>query len=500
MAAKSAAPVLQLLQSNLMVAAGAILALLLMAIRAASHDKPLRRDLQGAILYLVSFLLIRFAGDRVKDLLSDHANKVVRVAWLVALSFGLIRAGVSLGLAFLRGRSSVPTPKIVRDVVDVVFYAIAAITILKSQLDVDLSGVLATSAVLSVVIGLALQDTLGNLFAGLSIQLERPFQVGDYVSIGEHTGKVLQVAWRATRMETFRREVITLPNSILSKTPVKNFSRASQPVGIDLYVHLSYDVPPNAAREAVMQTITSVPNVLAEPHCKVRVFGYDPDGVKWQVRYFVADYLHADNAMDEFYTRLWYRLRREEIEIPYPQRVMHFKEAQPRQEVPDETVAGLLDSVEIFAVLDRKARDELRKEMMLRRFGRGERIIQEGEPGHTFYLVVSGEVSVRAGGDAEVARLKRGQYFGEMSLLTGEPRAATVLAASDAVLLELDRPVFARLFGEHQGLARELSAILAQRRSQLKAAAEAAGGSVEIGREAGRIFSRLKQIFGLKGE
>ncbi|HYV49461.1 MAG TPA: mechanosensitive ion channel family protein [Myxococcaceae bacterium] len=492
---------LQLLQSNLMVAAGAILALVLMAIRAASNDKPLRRDLQGAILYLVSFLLIRFVGDRVKDLVPDHANKVVRVAWLVALSFGLIRAGVSLALAFLRVRSSVPTPKIVRDVIDVVLYAIAAITIFKSQLDVDLSGVLATSAVLSVVIGLALQDTLGNLFAGLSIQLERPFQVGDYVSIGEHTGKVLQVAWRATRMETFRREVITLPNSILSKTPVKNFSRASQPVGIDLYVHLSYEAPPNAVREAMMQTITSVPNVLSEPGCKVRVWGYDENGVKWQVRYFVADYLHADNAMDEFYTRLWYRLRREGIEIPYPQRTLHFKEAQPQQEVPDERVAGLLDSVEIFAVLDRRAREELRKEMQLRRFGRGERIIQEGAQGHTFYLVVSGEVSVRAGsGDAEVARLKRGQYFGEMSLLTGEPRAATVLAASDAVLLELDRPVFARLFGEHQGLARELSAILAQRRSQLKAAAEAAGGSAEIGREAGRIFSRLKQIFGLKGE
>src|SRR4029079_1033512 len=88
--------------------------------------------------------------------------------------------------------------------------------------------------------------------------------------------------------------------------------------------------------------------------------------------------------------------------------------------------------------------------------------------------------------ETEVARLKRGQYFGEMSLLTGEPRAATVLAASDAVLLELDRPVCARLCGEHQALARELSAILAQRRSQLRAAAEAAGGNVEVGPEAGR--------------
>jgi small-conductance mechanosensitive channel/CRP-like cAMP-binding protein len=492
---------LQLLQSNIMVAAGAILALLLTAIRAASNDRALRRDLQGAIGFLVSFLVIRFLGDRAAGLLSDQGNKVVRVAWLITLTFGVIRGAVSLALAFIRFRSSTPTPKIVRDVLDMVLYAIAAITIFKSQLDIDLSGVLATSAVLSVVIGLALQDTLGNLFAGLSIQLERPFQVGDYVSIGEYTGRVLQVAWRATRMETFRREVITLPNSILSKTPVKNLSRASQPVGIDLYLHLTYDVPPNLARDAMLQVLATIPNVLAEPPSKVRIWGYDADGIKWQIRYFVADYAHADNAMDEIFTQLWYRLRRDGIEIPYPQRTLHFKEAVERAEVPEEIVSMLLESVEIFSMLSREERDGLRKEMQLRRFGRGERIIQEGAPGHTFYLVVSGEVSVRAGaGEAEVARLKRGQYFGEMSLLTGESRSATVLAATDAVLLELDRPAFARLFSQHQGLARELSAILAQRRSQLKAAAEAAGNVADVGKEAGRILSRLKQIFGLKAD
>src|ERR1043165_1639392 len=101
-----------------MVAAGAILALLLTAIRAASNDRVLRRDLQGAILYLVSFLVIRFAGDRVAHLVTDQANRFIRVAWLIALFFGLIRAPVSLALAVLRSRSSVPTPKIVRDVLD----------------------------------------------------------------------------------------------------------------------------------------------------------------------------------------------------------------------------------------------------------------------------------------------------------------------------------------------------------------------------------------------
>lgn len=491
---------LPLLESNKFLVGGAIAVLLLIAVRAASSDRVLRRDLSGAIYWLGAFLAVRFLGEAVHGLLPDQLNRAIRVAWMLMLSFGAIRATVSVLLWILRIRSPVPPPKILRDVLDFLLYAVAAISILKSQLEVDLSGVLATSAVLSVVLGLALQDTLGNLFAGLSIQVERPFQVGDYVSIGQHTGKVLQVAWRATRLETFRREVITLPNSILSKEAVKNYSRAAAPVGIDLYLHLSYDAPPNLVRAAMLEVVSSIPTVLEDPGPRCRAWAYDPDGIRYQVRYFVADFSHADPVMDEFYSRAWYRLRREGIEIPYPQRTLHFRADEKRAEVPEEMVSMLLDSVEIFSVLAPPERAQLQREMALRRFGRGERIIEQGATGHTFYLVVSGDVSVRTGNpEVEVARLKRGQYFGEMSLLTGEPRAATVVAASDAILLELDRPVFGRLFAEHQNLARQLSAILAQRRSQLRAAAEAVeGGQTELTREAGRIFGRLRQIFGLQ--
>jgi len=489
--------VLPFLQSNLTVVVGAVLAIVLIGLRAATTDKDLRRDLRGALIFLVLFLLLRLLALAISPLLSPGGLKALTVAWMITFAFGVIRGGVSTLLWVLRLRSGTPTPKIVRDVLDGSLYLTAALPIIRTQLEVDLTGVLATSAILSVVLGLALQDTLGNLFAGLAIQVERPFQVGDYVTIGPHSGRVVQMAWRATRLETFRQESITIPNNVLSKEPVKNFSRAAEPVGTDIYLHLAYDAAPNHVKDTVHQVLREIPLVLPEPGPKVRTWAYDDNGVRYQIRYFVADYLTSDGVMEEIYSRLWYRLRREGIQIAVPYRNVQMQAPLIRQEVDETMVVRLLESVDIFNVLTKQDLHTLAPEMHPRRFGRGERVIEQGAPGHTFYLVATGEVSVRAGKpEAEVAKLHRGQYFGEMSLLTGEPRSASVVATTDSLLLELDRPVFARLFSENGNLAKQLSAVLAERRSQLKKAS-AHAPSTDTVPEASRIFNRLRAIFAL---
>ncbi len=480
------------------LAFGAGLAMALAALRAFSSDPAFRKDLGGAIYLLGGYLALRLADIFLESRLPRSAEQVVDLLWTLLLTFGLIRTTVSFALAFVRMKSR--PPKIVRDVLDFTLYAAAAAAIFKSELNVDLTGLLATSAILSVVIGLALQETLSNLFAGLSIQLERPFQVGDMVTTGDHTGQVVQITWRATRLENQRRESITLPNSIISKQPVKNYSRGAQPIGIDVFLTASYDVPPNKVKQAVLELIKEIPQVLQEPMPNCRTWSYDDSAIRYRLRYFVAEFRQGDDVMDEFYSRLWYRFRREGIEIPFPQRTLHMvpQKAEAKGELEAASLRELLSTVDLLAMLSAEDRERLACELAPRRFGRGERIIDEGEPGHTFYLVADGEVSVRAGKTGvEVTRLKRGQYFGEMSLLTGEPRSATVVAATDALLLEVDRPIFARLFAEHPGLARQLSALLAQRRSQLRAVAEASGGTVDHNPEAGRIFERLRQIFGL---
>ncbi len=489
---------LAILQSQVSLAVGVVLVVLLLASRLVSSDKELRRDLRGAFALLLAFLGLRLAAWALEGSLPPAWFKLLTVAWMLTFAFGCIRTAVAMALKLWRLRSPGELPKILRDVLDFVLYGLAALPILQTQLDLNLASLLATSAVLSVVIGLALQDTLGNLFAGLSLQLERPFQVGDVIQIGDHLGRVTQIAWRATRIATWRREIVTLPNSKVAKEVVKNFSNTADPVAVDQFVGLSFDAPPNAVKAAVVETLREVPHVLQEPAPMCRTWGYEEWCIRYQVRYFVADYQMADTVREEFFTRLWYRLRRDGIELPHPQRTVNVRNEPPKPDVSAETVRELLRSVDLFALVEPAELEQLRAELVVRRFGKGERILQEGDAGHTFYLVASGEVAVRTGkGLVEVARLRRGHYFGEMSLLTGEPRAATVVALEDVVLLEVDRPTFARLFVAYPGLARQLSALLAQRRTQLRAVAQAHGGPQDSAPEAGHIFSKLRQIFGL---
>lgn len=489
------------LQSNLSLVVGAVLVVLLLGLHAASGDKDFRRDLRGAIRFLIAFVIFRVAAWALPQEAPSSLAKLVHVGWMLTFAFGVIRACVSVALKVIRLRSPVATPKILRDVVNFVLYGLAALPILQAQLNLDLGGLLATSAVLSVVIGLALQETLGNLFAGLSLQLERPYQVGDFIRIGEYTGRVMQIGWRATRIMTFRRESITLPNSKVAKDVVQNFSFAYEPVAIDIYLRISLETPPNQVKVAVLDVMKEVATILQDPAPQCRTWAFEDSAIRYQLRYWVADFAQADNTMEELYTRLWYRLRREGLELPFPQRVVHMRnDAAARPEFSSETVLELLRAVDLFSLLTSEELDQLRRDLAARRFGKNERVIEEGEEGHTFYLVVSGEVSVRTGKGQEVTRLKRGSYFGEMSLLTGEPRAATVVAVEDSVLLELGRPAFARLFVSQPRLARQLSALLAQRRTQLRAVAEAGGGGVDPAPEAGRILGRLRQIFGLSAQ
>ncbi|WP_375760364.1 cyclic nucleotide-binding domain-containing protein [Corallococcus exercitus] len=495
---------LNFLEGHLPLLAGSVLTVLLLSVQRTTRDPDLRDDLRGAVRMLVAFLVLRLAERFLPEATTPPGlYKFVHVGWMLTFAYGVIRAGVALALKLVRLRSPVTTPKILRDVIDFTLYALATVPILQSQLNLDLTGLVASTAVLTVVIGLALQETLGNLFAGLSLQLDRPFEVGDFIRIGEHTGRVVHIGWRSIRIANFRREVITLPNSMVGKEHVKNFTQHREPVGIEVQVGVSLDAPPNQVKQALLDVVREIPQILVQPPPLARTVTFTDSNAQYMVRVFLNDFALSDSVKEELHTRLWYRLRREGLELPHAQRTVTLRRdsAHRRRELADDTVRELLRQVDLFAPLGPEELERLRCEVVVRRFGRNERIIQEGDEGGTFYVVASGEVSVRAGTlQSEITRLGPGHYIGEMSLLTGERRAATVVALEDSVLLELDRPTFARLFSDYPGLARQLSALLAQRRTQLRAVAQASGGGPDHSPEAGRILGRLRALFGLTHE
>ncbi|MBS1148421.1 MAG: mechanosensitive ion channel/cyclic nucleotide-binding protein [Myxococcaceae bacterium] len=477
-------------QGYFLLGLGAVAWAFVVGARAFTRDEQLKKDLRGSIYLFTFFLALRLLGAGVEEHLPKNVGTALRVGWMLAFAFGSVRTLVSVGLWVFRQMRRAPTSKIVRDLTDFVLYIAVTIPILKTQLAIDVTTLLGTSAVVSLVLGLALQDTLGNLFAGLAVQLEKPFDVGDFITVGQHSGQVVEIAWRATRIETFRKEQITLPNSMIAKEAVKNFSRGGNAVAIDLVFGVTYSAPPNQVKQEVLEALKAIPQVLADPPPQVHTQDFAESSVQYLIRYYLRSYADVLGSQGEIYTRLWYRFGRAGIEIPFPQRIITVRNEPQRAHVHQ----ALLQELDLFAPFTEAERMEIATHARERHFGRGEHVINEGEEGHTFFVVTRGSLAVMAGkARTEVARLGRGQYFGEMSLLTGEPRSATVTAHEDSVLLELDREAFGRHFAEHEGLAQKLAEVLASRKIELQDKVNLA--ALAPGVKANDILARLKHIF-----
>ena len=481
------------LQGNLALVLGVVAFIGAFLTFRLSKDESHRADVWGAVRWLGLFVFLRLNAFWLEELIPTEWHGYLRVSWMLAFAFGVTRFAVASALWLRRRLTSVVAAKIHRDVVDFVLYVLITIPILKTQLKLDVTTMLGTSAVLSLVLGFALQDTLGNLFSGLSLQLESPFNVGDFIRVAEKEGRVVQIAWRSTRIETMRREVITIPNSLIAKADVTNYSRGGLPMAIDLEFGASYAAAPNQVKAEVMETLREAPLVLNDPPPWVRVSSFGDSAITYHVRFFISDYAAVPHATDEVLGRLWYRFGRNGIEIPFPQRVLHFRNEEKVKVEPD---LELLSNLPLFKPFPMEEAIGLSRAAVERSFGSGEEIITEGRPGTSFYVVVSGKVSVRAGTPPkEIATLERGAAFGEMSLLTGEPRSATVVALDDCRLLEMGREVFARHLQAHPERLAQLAALIEERKAGLAAAFHATvSGKAPA---PGKALDRLREIFRL---
>lgn len=483
----------QFVEGNLALVLAALAFVAIIAAIRISLEEAQKRDLTVALRWLTAYLFLRLNGFWLEDVLPQEWHVYVRVGWLLAFAFASTRVAVAFALWVRRRLTSTTTAKIHRDVLDFVLYVLVAIPILKTQLKIDITTLLGTSAVLSLVLGFALQDTLGNLFSGLSLQLEAPFAVGDYISVGDKEGHVLEIGWRSTRIVTVRRESIAIPNSLIGKEKLTNFTNATKAIAIELEFGTGYDAAPNFVKAEAAEVLRQSPLVLNEPAPIVRLQEFGESALTWMVRFYVTDYASKPHAVDDVLSRLWYRFGRDGIEIPFPQRVVHMRPEKPKREIDIELIAKL----PLFAPFPIEEARGLSASAIERTFGVGEEVITEGRAGTTFYVVVSGRLSVKVGSPAkDIATLERGAAFGEMSLLTGEPRSATVIALEDCVLLEMGRDVFAKHLQQHPERLAQLAALIDERKAGLAAATSAVTAGPAPA--PGKALQRLREIFGLR--
>lgn len=445
-----------------------------LAISALTVNRLVRRKLKLSLLLLGAYVVVHIvlglelAADATVD---EQLISIERLAFAA----GLINLAVISFLNPLR-EDRVPDryPAILQDFIVIALLVLVATLVFHDKL-------LTTSAVSAVVIGFALQDTLGNAFAGLALQSERPFNVGHWIKVGDFEGRVAEVTWRATKLRTKAGNFVVVPNNIVSKEAISNYSEPSTQCRIEVEVGASYLSPPNSVKSAISEALTNSVRALKTPAPDVVLASFDSSAINYRVRFWIDDFEHDEKARDEVRSAIYYAFARHGIEIPWPIQVQYEKTWDEPDPVAQVRGRGrLLAGVDLFAGLNDAARDEIARSVRSRTFGDGESIVRQGEPGESMFVVGSGRAVVMLEPERrEVATIETGGYFGEMSLLTGEPRTATVIARGDTVVLEVGADLFRHLAETSPQAIEQVGVAAAARRIELdKVRASGAGPAV----------------------
>jgi small-conductance mechanosensitive channel/CRP-like cAMP-binding protein len=399
-----------------------------------------------------------------------------------------------------RVRGQAPLAPIIKDLVRAILLMTVALFGVKVAFpEVDIGAIMTTSAILSVVIGLALQESLSNIFAGIMLTIDRPYKPGDWIEIDGKEGKILDSNWRSTRVMTRDDDIIYVPNSTMAKSNIINLTDPTPEHLCRRKLGIEYGAAPNKVRNVLINLMNHVDGVLKDPPPDVYVVEYADSAVIYDLRFWIVDYDRRLKIEAEIMRTIWYHLKREGISIPYPIRDVYLRRAKAATQ-PGETVE-LLKKVDILQPLKDEEVAMLAEDLSSHLYGKGEVICRQGEPGSTFYIIKSGRIGVRVkkdDADVEVAQLEPGNYFGEMSLLTGDARSSSCVALEDSELLCLDRDSFAVLLQENPPVAKAMSDILAARsQATQKKLSEERGTEVRRSPEEGskRILERIWTIF-----
>lgn len=426
--------------------------------------------------------------------------------------FSSVLALYSLVDAFLLRRpwdiQKGPLPALVRGLVLATFVISAVFFTVTVLFRTSLPTVLVSSTVLSAVLGLALQDVLKNVFAGVALQLEGLLHVGDWVHLDGEDACVVEMTWRSTTLQTNERRRLIEPNSKLSERKLINYGSGDRPVAFPFHIGLPYDVPPARIKEILLEAARGATLTATEPEPQVFLDHYADSAIVYELRVFT----YSPNAIslfrDQVFSRVWYELQRNGIQIPYPARNVHFFDTErerPKREADQlERTTELFSRLELFRLLDREVLKQIAYGAHKRYYDHLEVLFREGEPGDSLFILDRGKVSVSKydpddGDILRLAVLEPGSFFGEMSLLTGEPRSATVQAEGGCEVLVLTRSELQPVLSADPQIAEKLSKVLAER-----SAATAAALAEPRGHDKGRksddetsILSRIRDFFRL---
>ncbi len=390
-------------------------------------------------------------------------------------------------------------------------YALTGLLVASLVLGLDVTAVAATSGVVAIVLGVSAQQTLGQVFAGLALNMARPFRLGDSLQIDGVWGVVEDADWRAVTLRTYEGTLVTLPNMLVASQRVTNLGDPGRAIRHAIPFVADAEVPPGRVRAVALAALAAQPQVLAAPAPLLLAKGFEDRGVLYEALFWARDPNLTILRRDEAAQALWYAFARAGIPFALHRRLLALPDGA-RPPVPPEDPAeaaarllGWLRRSPLYASFPAAELEALAQRARCRAFAAGERIMRQGAAGASMFVVLEGQVSVRLegpdGAEAEIYTQGEGETFGHLSALVGAPRVATVRAMTHLLAAEIGRDGLAPLIAAHP----ELVEVVARETLRIEEAQMALGRARAAGMEAGgadqagildRLAERIRAFLG----
>lgn len=426
--------------------------------------------------------IVEGVGARGFETMKDGVGVALQIGlWLAAgyFTFSVVRIFVLDGL--LAGALGGPAPHLLRDVAGLLLLAVAVTGIARFVFGRDITAFWATSGAVGIVIGLALRPMILDMFSGLTINLDRTYRIGDWINMegereGAVFGEVIEINWRATQIRTVEGNLVMVPNSRMGMGILTNFSRPVPTLRRTVTICLDYSIPVDRVRRVLLggvQAMIHPEGPLAQPEATVLVEGTSDLGVVYRVDYWQVDHCGPTQPRSRVLEGMLRHLHAAGITPAYPKRD-NFTAPLPVRQFDGRALADrvtLMRRIDLFSSLPEEQLQALASGLVSRNFPAGQTIVRRGEAGESMFVLMEGLLEVRTElvpGSAEqpVAVIQPGEFMGEMSLLTGEPRMGTVVAMTDVVMWEITKKQMEPLLRNNPALGGVLARTLAERQGK----------------------------------
>lgn len=456
----------------LAVMAGVLMGLTYLLARRGRSAPPLPFYAGGVALVLVTAALVG------RSELVSHSPHFVRsgldvAAWLGASFFLFTILDALIIGEWLIERGQRYIPDIVRQLLIGAEVVAAGVLILWLVMGINLVALVALPTVAAAMVGVALKDTLTRFFSG--IELGKIVKVGEWITVVDREGMVTHIGMEHVTLLTRAQDLVSLPNDLVIQSGVTNFSRPTTTHFCNVYVDAAYRTPPEQVCATLLEAAVAVPGVLQDPKATALVTAFNESAIQYRIKFPIGDFAQRDMIESRMRTYIWHAFARNGIEIPFPQRVVH-QTVEPEVVTNGQAVGRMvaqLAAVDFLGTLDAKQLEALAKEARWESYLPGERVVRQGEPGEVLYVIASGKADVRleqGGLSSTVTTLEAGKFFGEMSLLTGEPRSATVSAATELLVIAVGKQSLLQVVQEDRRLIERIGEVVARRQAATAAA------------------------------